>query len=405
MIAGAEKLWFLWSPTKANEEAFYSINHSDNEPDLHHDHAPTQKTFNNTDAPITERNGKKLVTSQKAVRIVPLLTGGRIVKTTKSIALYIPAGWIHMVLTLSGGFLGGYTWSSPERIGTLLRCLENEIVSGNSLEDLYHTVDLAIDIIEITLLKGSKDEVNSSLKYWLELIRVLGINNNDWGTYLRGRTHRTMQDLRDRGNPNLPSTCPCGYQHKKKTKFDMSNHIMTHKLTFSRNQIPNTVVFTKAPGIFSIPIPRPPAPTEIPDSVMHDSELFDSEANSLGAPNTNITVPVHPLNIQPAARSLSDPPQGCSSGDKGSHRKKMSTKSVKRISSTKNIRKQGIRKPPSDKVNKKMAPQIVEAFAATFSESESPITRTINTRAAKPAREAHKKTRQPVETDDDGTGP
>ncbi|KAI5851759.1 hypothetical protein DFP73DRAFT_591020 [Morchella snyderi] len=84
MIGQSEKLWLLWPPTPDIKNVFYS------------QASPKEEST------IWDKPGKKYVQGSKIVNMAPHLTGGRIVSTTQDKALLVPAGWIHMVHTLTG---------------------------------------------------------------------------------------------------------------------------------------------------------------------------------------------------------------------------------------------------------------------------------------------------------------
>lgn len=71
----------------------------------------------------------------KFVRLFDQLQGGLYVITTAKDALYIPSGWAHAVLTLTGGLLPGLNWSTAQSVTIAAQVFGHEYASRSCTYD------------------------------------------------------------------------------------------------------------------------------------------------------------------------------------------------------------------------------------------------------------------------------
>lgn len=206
----AVKFWLLWPPTSKNEQSFYS------QAEQHHGtgtKTPTSKKSKKPDHIVTDR----------LCRIGIHLEGGMITKTTNKEALFIPAGWIHCVLTTEGGFLAGVTWGNTTRLDTLLHCLKLEAQFHHKLEEMIPNVEFLMEIINIFFKAPFQESINLGMKKWLQLLDILKESGLEWGKEPHVKSLAIMKVLSKQKLVTLPESCVCG-----STAADMAAHLLTH---------------------------------------------------------------------------------------------------------------------------------------------------------------------------------
>lgn len=198
------KVWLLWPPTPENENAFYpnfDVHDADNE----------LFKFN---------------------RIAPHLKEGRIISTGSADAVFIPAGWIHAVITLHGGFLIGYSWSAKEESETLLRCFSLEASFGRSTHDLGSSLQFIISCLALPMNSMDNRTVAEGLKSWIELMRIThGVvmgPDEDWDKRITDSATELVQAVARNGRIPLPSKCPCMGDKGGGKKYDIRKHLLVH---------------------------------------------------------------------------------------------------------------------------------------------------------------------------------
>lgn len=94
-----------------------------------------------------KKNGERLCFDV----IAPKLKKGQVFIAGSQHAIYLPAGWIHCVLTLEGSSLIGMTITCSERLKMLLKCLQLEVEYCQSTTDLTDTLSMITETLGFLL--------------------------------------------------------------------------------------------------------------------------------------------------------------------------------------------------------------------------------------------------------------
>jgi uncharacterized protein (DUF433 family) len=196
------KAWFAWPPTQHNENTFYPQSSA---------------------AEGMSKNGE---TFQFAT-IAPRLQGGQLVIAGPRDAVYLPAGWIHSVLTLEGSYLIGLTFTCLSQLDTLLRCFRLEAQSCQSTTDQKHTLIMIAATLDLALQSLHLADIYEALRVYLGLIDVLnqGISERglDWGRPVINKLTKVIVSYTNRATATFPESCPCGKQSP-----DGATHFRAH---------------------------------------------------------------------------------------------------------------------------------------------------------------------------------
>src|SRR5258706_1447492 len=123
------------------------------------------------------------------------LEGGLIVQTTSSEAIYLPAGCIHAVFTITGGFLVTMDFTTRDSIEAFSRYLKFDLDSAMDNESQIHCYELYLSCLDVALTNGRGI---IALQSWVSIgNRLQAIADNDpkwrkrakqiWETYLSSK--------------------------------------------------------------------------------------------------------------------------------------------------------------------------------------------------------------------------
>lgn len=108
------------------------------------------------------------------------LEGGEIVRTTSSEAIYLPAGWIHAVFTITGGFLVSMEFTTRDSIEAFSRYLKFNLDTSLDTESQIHCYEYYLDCLNVALTNG-RDII--ALQSWVSIedrLRAIGDNYLEW---------------------------------------------------------------------------------------------------------------------------------------------------------------------------------------------------------------------------------
>ena len=131
-IGACRKVWFMWPPTEHNLSEMRRVD--------------CQRNFH-------------MLRSQ--------LDNGVVVETDSTMALHIPAGWLHATFTVEGGFLGGITAVTAEAIPLISFWVEVELETRG--DDIRGNLDIYTRALEEALCSQNKDVVRAALEGWKQL--------------------------------------------------------------------------------------------------------------------------------------------------------------------------------------------------------------------------------------------
>lgn len=90
----------------------------------------------------------------KFARLGGLLEGGMVVRTTCRDALYIPAGCVHEVFTIRGGFLVTIDYTTRDSIWSFSQHLKSDLITTLEAECQRHCMFLYLECLAIALEYG-----------------------------------------------------------------------------------------------------------------------------------------------------------------------------------------------------------------------------------------------------------
>lgn len=165
-------------------------------------------------------------------RLAPYLTGGKIVCTDKNSALYLPPGWIHCTLTLSGGFSYFCQWASVEDLPALVRFFN----IASKYQELEYTRDLLphlLETLKLALTSPDPAIVRDALGHWVRLMDDITLSRNgiqQWGYSIISLTKSIIKGVVDDPRIELPATCPCSASTDLSSTLQSRMHLLTHAL-------------------------------------------------------------------------------------------------------------------------------------------------------------------------------
>jgi hypothetical protein len=113
-------------------------------------------------------------------QLATFLEGGQIVRTTSSEAIYLPAGWIHAVFTITGGFLVSMEFTTRDSIEAFSRYLKFNLDASLDTESQIHCYDYYLDCLNVALTNG-RDII--ALQSWVSIenrLHAIGDNYPGW---------------------------------------------------------------------------------------------------------------------------------------------------------------------------------------------------------------------------------
>lgn len=180
---------------------------------------PTEKNINL----MAKADGQKA----KLVRIGKKLEGGIIYQTTSANAIYLPAGTLHSVFTLRGGFLASIDFITPKSSLALSSLLAGDI--DQLAPESFRKELFARYLASVELGLDNKKE-SLALSSWIkafERIIEYKITDEEW----RAKALRMWRDwFRTVGSKKV--TCPCGNQGAEKLK----RHLLTAHLSIGQGR-------------------------------------------------------------------------------------------------------------------------------------------------------------------------
>jgi len=187
-----------------------------------------------TSANFPKETNSPFLSKGKLDKVGKHLEGGLIVKTNSSEVLYLPAGTIHAILTIRGGFLISteFTTSKSAKVLSQFLCAQfNDFKYSSEEEDIF---DQFLDSIKAAL---KNNEVELALKAWvdaLDPIRKWANDNADASVgerQKRADCNNKVEKIFDAffSSPASKSVeCPCGEANKM---FSFQDHFrMFHLL-------------------------------------------------------------------------------------------------------------------------------------------------------------------------------
>ncbi|KAG0637779.1 hypothetical protein HOY80DRAFT_1002357 [Tuber brumale] len=183
MPPGSKKVWAVWPPSEYNNNIFYP------------DWAERQKSRNS---------------SIQHVPIGPLLKDCMIALTREDESLYLTAGWIHAVLTLTGPGLIGQSYVLVSSLRTSIECIQYELRYHYVVKDVSATFNSIMDTFQGVLTKLPEPQDDAIWKV-LDAVIDLATTELPWQFESMVRTINkvVLNYCRDNWSHTWPS-CPCG---------------------------------------------------------------------------------------------------------------------------------------------------------------------------------------------------
>ena len=185
-IEHCQKLWFLWPPTPGNLREFERV--------------------------LRKGGGGRMVACN--------LDDGIITYTDSTMAIYVPAGWIHATLTLSGGFLAGITFVAAESIFITAQCFAMDL--RHTPDEFEENCQHYIDALEVSLRTQDVAIELQAVESWVTLqsalqrlvtkkCKALADTMEIWSSFLAGDI--TWQ------------ACPCKWEGESFAAHFLSKHL------------------------------------------------------------------------------------------------------------------------------------------------------------------------------------
>lgn len=95
------------------------------------------------------------------------LEHGLIVETDDTMALHIPAGWLHATFTVTGGFLAGISTVTAEAIGLISKWMKFELESEKG--DFQGNIEIYVRALEVALSSSKDSVLHDALEGWKQL--------------------------------------------------------------------------------------------------------------------------------------------------------------------------------------------------------------------------------------------
>jgi hypothetical protein len=108
------------------------------------------------------------------------LERGLIVQTTSSEAIYLPAGWIHAVFTITGGFLVTMDFTTRDSIEAFSRYLKFNLDTTMDTESQIHCYEYYLGCLNVALTNG-RDKI--ALQSWVSIenqLQAIGDKYPKW---------------------------------------------------------------------------------------------------------------------------------------------------------------------------------------------------------------------------------
>lgn len=194
------KIWLLWPPSPSNLEVFFEAREDSN------------------------RSGQYCFP-----KITHLLQEGKVIIADQSLALYVPAGWLHLVYTVRGGYLTEYTFSGTEDLPIFVQCVLAKINVCADIEDLKETIKFLIKVFERQLISVEKQRVYYAAEQWIKVITAMTTAAQERGLIwnMALEIKRALGAVAKANPINLGQDCPCGAAGSGKRFFQ---HFKTHCL-------------------------------------------------------------------------------------------------------------------------------------------------------------------------------
>jgi len=103
-----------------------------------------------------------------------------IVQTTSSKAIYLPAGWIHAVFTITSGFLVTMDFTTQDSIEAFLRYLKFNLDTTLDTKSQIHCYKYYLDCLNVALTNGRNIK---ALQSWVSIenrLQAIGDDNPKW---------------------------------------------------------------------------------------------------------------------------------------------------------------------------------------------------------------------------------
>jgi hypothetical protein len=121
----------------------------------------------------------------KFARLPALLEGGMVVRTTSRDALYIPAGCLHVVFTIRGGFLASIDCTTRDSIWPFTQYLKSNLATALDVEGQRHCLFLFLECLAVALNHGRSQKAINGWVSIESLLRKVAQRNHEWSQHTR----------------------------------------------------------------------------------------------------------------------------------------------------------------------------------------------------------------------------
>jgi hypothetical protein len=145
----------------------------------------------------------------KFARLAALLEGGVAVRTTSKDAIYIPAGCLHAVFTIRGGFLVSIDCTTRDSIWPFTQYLKSNLTTALDVEGQRDCLFLFLECLAVALDHGRSQKAISGWMSIESLLRKVAQRDHEWSRYAR----KLWRDFMAKELP-IRADCACSFAER-----------------------------------------------------------------------------------------------------------------------------------------------------------------------------------------------
>ncbi|KAL6240325.1 hypothetical protein RBB50_012763 [Rhinocladiella similis] len=140
----------------------------------------------------------------KLAQGMAVLEGGVVAHTTSAEAVYLPAGCLHAVFTVAGGFLVSIDCTTQRSVWPFAQYLRHNVQAELEAHEQRNCYFLFLDSLDVALQNAGERD---AFRAWVEVEGVLQMKRENDGQWIRAA--RKVWDDYLKSNPLIDLECPC----------------------------------------------------------------------------------------------------------------------------------------------------------------------------------------------------